>query len=73
MVTKTKKTNSTKAIKKATSKVAVPKTAKPAGKVKGVAKVATEALVAVKLSQIAAAERVLAETRAFHDCVRAEK
>ena len=73
MVTKTKTTNSTKATKKATSKVAAPKTAKPAGKVMGVAKVATEAPVAVKLSEIAAAERVLAETRAFHNCVRAEK
>lgn len=60
----TTKTSSTKTTKKA----AVPKTAKPVAKAKGTPKVATEAPVTGKLSQMAAADRVLAETNEPMTC-----
>ena len=56
MATKTKTT-----AKASSTKAAVPKVAKPVAKAKGTPKVATEAPATGKQSQIAAAERVLAE------------
>ena len=73
MATKTKtttKSSSTKATAKAkaTKKSAVPKTATPVAKAKGTPKAANEAPATGKLSQIAAAERVLADANEPMTC-----
>ena len=69
MATKTKTTTKASSAKTTTKKAASPKAAKPAAKAKGAAKGATNKTpVTGKLSQIAAAERVLAEANEPMTC-----
>ena len=67
MTTKTKMTTKAGSTK-ATKKVAAPKVAKPVAKAKGTPKVATETPATGKMSQIAAAERVLADANEPMTC-----